>query len=68
MAVPERHMVKTPTETLYYPAAPKSALGVLVRMPEWTPSAVSWILANVIDTARANEPNVRDFMVRVTQV
>ena len=68
VAVPERHMVKAPAETPFHPVSPQSALGVSVTMPEWTPSAVGWVLANVIDTARAGEPDVSDFMVRVTRV
>ena len=45
-----------------------SGLGVSVTMPEWTPSAIAWVIAMVIDTARASAPDVNSLAVRVTRV
>ena len=52
-----------------HPISPaRSGLGVSVTLPEWTASAVGWALAMVIDTARANTPNLRHLAVRITRV
>ena len=66
--VPEKHGVKVPVETLYRPVAPQPDIGVLVTMPEWTPSAAGWVLASVVDAARLIEPDVSNFAIRVTRV
>ena len=65
--VPEQHMVK-PYITPFRPAAPRSNQGLSVAMPEWTPSAAGWVLASVVDAAREIEPDVRNFLARVTRV
>ena len=67
--VSERRLIKVPVETpqmgrIYA----RSELGVSVAMPEWTPSAAGWVLASVIDAARAIKPDVSDFVVRATRV
>ncbi len=67
-AVPEKHMVKVPDETPFYSAAPQLDTGVFVTLPEWTPSAIGWVLATVIDAARVSAPDVPDFAVRMTRV
>ena len=41
--------------------------GIVVRMPEWTGSAVGWVLATVVDAARLISPDTTDFTVRVTR-
>ena len=67
-AVSERHMIKTPGEMPYYPASPKSDMGLSTKMPEWTPSAVGWVLASVVDAARDGEPDASAFALRITRV
>ena len=68
-AVPEQHSVKGPVEMPWTVVSPaRSGLGVSVTLPEWTASAMGWVLANVIDAARASAPDVRNFAVRVTRV
>ena len=69
-AVPEQHSIKAPFEgPLFHSISPaRSGLGVSVTMPEWTASAVGWVLANVIDAARASAPDVPNFAIRVTRV
>lgn len=42
--------------------------GVSVKLPEWTASAAAWALAMVIDTARVENADVRNFAVRVTRI
>ena len=66
-AVPEKYRIKVPVETPYHPVAPQPDIGVLVTMPEWTPSAAGWVLASVVDAARLIEPGVSDFAIRVTR-
>ncbi len=67
--VPEQHMVKVSTGTHFHPVRRGgSDQGVFVTMPEWSPSAAGWVLASVIDAARAIEPDVSSFAVRVTRV
>ena len=67
VAVPEQHWISAPVElTWCFPA--RSGLGVSVTLPEWTASAVGWVLAKVIDAARASAPDVPNLAVRVTRV
>ena len=66
---PERCLINVPAETPWMGRRyARSELGVSVAMPEWTPSAAGWVLASVVDAARAIEPDVSDFVVRVTRV
>ncbi len=66
-AVPESHSIKVPVEVWWwYSTSPD--LGVAVTLPEWTASAAAWVLAIIIDTARALTPEVRNCAVRVTRV
>lgn len=66
--LPTQCTVEVTSGGRFRPAAPKSGMGVLVRMPEWTPSAVGWALASVVDAARAIEPDASDFVARITRV
>ena len=68
VAVPESHMVRTPDEMPYYPASSQSEVGLSVTMPEWTPSAAGWVLANVVDVARAGDHDVSHFALRISRV
>ena len=69
VAVPEQHSIKAAVEAPIHSISPaRSGLGVSVTLPEWTASAAAWVLAIVIDTARASAPDVRNFAVRVTRV
>ena len=68
-AVPEQHAIRTSIDERILSVSPtRSGLGVTVKMPEWTASAVGWVLAAVIDTARDIAPDVSGFAVRVTRV
>ena len=67
--VPEQHMAKVSVEApSHFVRRDGSGLGVWVMMPEWTPSAAGWVLASVIDAARAIEQDVSSFVVRVTRL
>ena len=69
VAVPEQHSIKAAVETPIRSISPsRSGLGVSVTLPEWTASAAAWVLAIVIDTARASAPDVSNFAVRVVRV
>ena len=69
VAVPQQHSIKAGVETPISSVSPShSGLGVSVSLPEWTPSAAAWVLAIVIDTARASAPDVSQFAIRVTRV
>ena len=69
VAVPEQHSIKVGFETpIRSISAARSGLGLSVTLPEWTASAAAWALAIVIDTARANAPDVSKFAVRVVRV
>ena len=68
-SVPEKDMVSIPVETRpYHPVAPQSDTGVFVTLPEWTPSAVGWVLASVVDAAQLINPDKTDFAVRLTRI
>ena len=67
--VPDQYQVRTPG------SVPKpnvsfepSDVGVSVKMPEWTASAVGWVLATVVDSTRAIVPGVENFALRITRV
>lgn len=66
--VPGECRVEVTSSTFLHPVTPQSPQGVLVSLPEWTPSAVGWVLANVIDAARALEPDTKSFAIRITRV
>ena len=69
VAVPEQHSIKAGGEAPIRSISPApSGLGVSVTLPEWTASAAAWVLAIVIDTARASAPDVSNFAVRVVRV
>jgi hypothetical protein len=69
VAVPEQHWISAPVEMPWSGVSPaRSGLGVSVTLPEWTASAVGWVLAKVIDAARTGAPDVPNFAVRVTRV
>ena len=69
VAVPEQHSIKVGVETpIRSISAARSGHGLSVTLPEWTASAAAWALAIVIDTARANAPDVSKFAVRVARV
>ena len=64
VTVPEPYWIQVPASRALMP----EGLGVAVTLPEWTASAVAWVLALVIDTARALAPDVRHCAVRMTRV
>lgn len=66
--VPDECRVEVTSSTFLHPVTPQSPQGVLVSLPEWMPSAVGWVLANVIDAARALEPDTKSFAIRITRV
>jgi hypothetical protein len=69
IAVPELHWISALCEMpLSGASLAHSGLGVSVTLPEWAASAVGWVLAKVIDAARASAPDVPNFAVRVTRV
>ena len=69
VAVPEQHSVKVGVEApIRFISPARSGLGLSVTLPEWTASAVAWVLATVIDTVRASAPDVGNFAVRVVRV
>jgi hypothetical protein len=70
VAVPEQHSVRSWVDAppVYSISPAHSGLGVSVTLSEWTASAVAWVLAMVIDTARSIESDVSSFAVRVTRL
>ena len=70
VVVPKQSKVKTSRYTPRNRASPQSDsdMGVSVTMPEWTPSAVGWTLASVLDAARAINPDASDSALRITRV
>ena len=66
--VPDECMVNVTTSAFLHPVTPQLPLGVLVSLPEWTPSAVGWVLASVINAARALESDTSSFAIRITRV
>lgn len=69
VAVTEEHSVRAGLENPIHAISPaRSGLGVSVTLPEWTASAVGWVLATVIGAARTIAPDVSNFTIRVSRV
>ncbi len=70
VTVPEQHWILAEAESYLsrFVSPARTETGLSVRMPEWTASAVGWVLAIVFDAARAVVPDVPHFAVRVTRV
>ena len=66
--VPDDCMVEVTTSAYLHPVTPQTHQGVLVSLPEWTPSAAGWVLARVINAARALESDTSSFAIRITRV
>ncbi len=66
--VPEECMVKVTTSTFLHPVTLQTNQGVLVSLPEWTPSAAGWVLARVMDAGRKIRPDVSSLAIRITRV
>ncbi len=47
---------------------PHPSQGLLVSMPEWSPSAAGWVLARVIDTAHTLGSNPNKYAARISRV
>ena len=68
MDVPEECMVEVSTSAFLHPVTPQTNQGVLVSLPEWTPSAAGWVLARVIDAGRKIRPDASSLAIRITRV
>ena len=66
--VPDDCMVEVTTSAYLHPVTPQTHQGVLVSLPEWTPSAAGWVLARVINAARALESDTSSFAILITRV
>ena len=66
--MPLQHPIEVPVEAPIDVVLSPASSGVSVGLPEWSASAAAWVLAVVIDTARAGGPGTRNFAVRLTRV
>ena len=66
--VPDECMVKVTTSAFLHPVTPQTNQGVLVSLPEWTPSAAGWVLARVMDAGRKIRPDASSLAIRITRV
>ena len=66
--VPEECMVEVTTSAFLHPVTTQSPQGVLVSLPEWTPSAAGWVLAMVMDAGRKMRPDASSLAIRITRV
>ncbi|MGE0543594.1 MAG: hypothetical protein AB7R89_25810 [Dehalococcoidia bacterium] len=66
--VPPQHSIEVPVEAPSDVVLSPAPWGLSVGLPEWSASAAAWVLAVVIDTARAGGPAPRNFAVRLTRV
>ena len=65
---PERCIIKLDVDNWFHQRlAPASSQGLLVSMPEWTPSAAGYVLATVIDAARGFTQDTEALAVRITR-
>jgi hypothetical protein len=63
-----QHSIEVPMEAPIDVVLSPAQWGVSVGLPEWSASGAAWVLAVVIDAARASEPATRNFAVRLTRV
>ncbi len=68
--VPEQHRIRVSDDDVLLRGISfePSALGMSVRLPEWTASAAGWALAKVVDTGHALAPDAESLAVRITRV
>ncbi len=66
--VPVQHSIEVPPEAPIGVALSPAPWGVAVGLPEWSASSAAWVLAAVIDTARAGGVSPRNLAVRLTRV
>ena len=63
------HRVRVPGSSIMQSVAfEPSEIGLSVRMPEWSATAVGWVLATVVDAAHGIAPDVENFALRITRV
>lgn len=65
--VPRQQSIEIPAEVPSDVVLSPAERGVSVRLPEWSASSAAWVLAVVIDTARAGGPGARNFAVRLSR-
>ena len=53
-------------QVIFEPLAPAN-VGIAVALPEWTASAIGWVLAMVLDTVRALAPDIENGAIRLTR-
>ena len=66
--VPDEFRIDTTTSSLLDSTTPQPTQGLLVLLPEWTPSAVGWVLARVIDAAHTLGSKPSKYAVRISRV
>ena len=66
-ALHESARTRTPPEMPYYPASPQPNVGLSVKMLEWEPSAIGWVLASVVEAVRAKKPDMCDLAVLISR-
>ena len=65
--LPERCRIEQSESTIWPEATQTSPQGLLVSMPEWTPSAAGYVLATVIDLARDFSQDAETLTIRITR-
>ena len=66
--IPERCRIEQSESTVWPEATQTSPQGLLVSMPEWTPSAAGYVLATVIDLARDFAQGTETLAIRTTRI
>ena len=66
--VPEVCRVEVTTSAFLHAVTAQTNQGVLVSLPEWTPSAAGWVLARIMDAGRKIRPDASSLAIRITRV
>jgi hypothetical protein len=65
---PKSHRIVVPGETPYVRSTGASDVALPVTLPEWTPSAIGFVLAAIVDLVLTTSPDRESVMVRITRI
>lgn len=66
--IPERCGIEQSESTIWLEGTQTSPHGLLATMPEWSPSAIGWVLATVIDLTRDFSQEAKTLAIRITRI
>ena len=65
---PKSHRIVVPGETPYVRSTRPSDVALPVTLPEWTPSAIGFVLAAIVDLVLTTSPDRESVTLRITRI